>query len=124
MNNKIVSNQNLSSLDEVTNTGTLFKNIYKPYKVVPKMIAESNEEKLLLKIQQYEIALMDLNLYLDVFPNDGSLINLYKQYEQEKENLIKEFEKDYYPISKQSAANDNKWNWLDGKWAWECEKNV
>ena len=89
MNNKIITNQNLYSLDEITNTGTLFKDIYKPYKVVPKMIPESNEEKLLLKIQQFEIALMDLNLYLDVYPNDSSLVNLYSKYN--KFSLISQY---------------------------------
>jgi spore coat protein JB len=124
MNNKIVSNQNLSSLDEVTNTGTLFKNIYKPYKVVPKLIAESNEEKLLLKIQQYEIALMDLNLYLDIFPNDSSLVNLYNKYNNELEVLKKEFENKYYNLSKDTSAKNNTWKWLDGKWPWEREFDV
>jgi len=122
MNKKIYTNYQLNSLDEVIDTGTLFKNIYKPYKKTPKIVPETKEEKLLLKIQAYEIALMDLNLYLDVFPNDNSLTTLYKQYEEEKQKLVKEFEKDYYPISKKDAAENNQWDWLKGKWPWESEK--
>lgn len=122
MNKKIYTNYQLNSLDEILNTGTLFKNLYKPYKKTPKIIPESKEEKLLLKIQAYEIALMDLNLYLDVFPNDSSLTDLYKQYEYEKEKLVNEFEKEYYPISKKNSAENNKWEWVNNKWPWECEK--
>ena len=122
MNKKIYTNYQLNSLDEVIDTGTLFKNIYKPYKKTPKIVPETKEEKLLLKIQAYEIALMDLNLYLDVYPNDNSLTNLYNQYEEEKEKLVKDFEKEYYPLSTKCSAKNNKWEWLEGKWPWEVEK--
>ena len=124
MNKKIYTNYQLNSLDEVINTGTLFKNLYKPYKKTPKIVPDTKEENLLLKIQAYEIALMDLNLYLDVFPNDSSLTNLFKQYVEEKEKLVKEFEKEYYPISTKCSAENNKWEWIEGKWPWERENNV
>ena len=124
MNKKIYTNYQLNSLDEVINTGTLFKNIYKPYKKTPKIVPETKEENLLLKIQAYEIALMDLNLYLDVFENDNSLTNLFKQYVDEKEKLVKEFEKEYYPLSPKCSADNNKWEWVNGKWPWEGDHNV
>ena len=122
--NKIYNNNSqLNSLEETINTGTLFKNIYKPYKVTPKIVPETKEEKLLFKIQQYEIALMDLNLYLDNFPNDGSLLELYKKYTKELEETKKEFERLYYPLDKKQE-NGNTWKWLDGKWPWERLINV
>jgi len=122
MNKKIYTNYQLNSLDEIINTGTLFKNLYKPYKKTPKTVPESKEEKLLLKIQAYEIALMDLNLYLDVYPNDNSLTNLYKQYESEKEKLVSEFEKEFYTLSPKTSADKKIWKWVDGTWPWEREK--
>lgn len=122
MNKKIYTNYQLNSLDEIINTGTLFKNLYKPYKKTPKTIAETKEEKLLLKIQAYSIALMDLNLYLDVFPNDNTLTNLYKQYKEEKEKLVNEFEKEFYPLTPGTSVQNGTWKWLDGTWPWEREK--
>lgn len=118
------NNYILSSLDETINTGTLFKNLYKPYKVVPKLVPENDEEKMLIKIQQYEIALMDLNLYLDIYPNESSLVRLYEKYNDELEKTKKMFEKKYYPLSKSDSAEGNNWKWLQGKWPWECDKNV
>ena len=52
-NKKIYTNYQLNSLDEVIATGTLFKNLYKPYKKTPKIIPETKEENLLLKIQAF-----------------------------------------------------------------------
>ena len=124
MNKKIYTNYQLNSLDEVINTGTLFKNIYKPYKNTPKITPETNEEKLLLKIQAYEIALMDLNLYLDVYPNDTTLTNLYDQYEKEKEKLVNEFTQNYYPLKPSTSSKNGEWKWLNGNWPWESGKNV
>ena len=124
MNKKIYTNYQLNSLDEVINTGTLFKNIYKPYKNTAKITPETNEEKLLLKIQAYEIALMDLNLYLDIYPNDQTMIDLYNQYQEEKDKLINEFTKTYYPLTPRTSSMDKEWKWLNGKWPWESEKNV
>ena len=66
---------------------------------------------------------MDLNLYLDNFPNDGSLLELYKKYTKELEETKKEFERLYYPLDKKQE-NGNTWKWLDGKWPWERLINV
>lgn len=112
----------LYSLDEILNTGTLFKDIYHPYKKTPKIVSESKEENLLLQIQAYEIALMDLNLYLDIYPNDNSLLTLYNQYTNDKNRLVEEFEKTYYPISKAASAKSNEWKWIEGSWPWENDK--
>lgn len=124
MNKKIYTNYQLSSLDDIMNTGTLFKNIYYPYKKTPKITSETKEENLLLKIQSYDIALMDLNLYLDIYPKDTTLTNLYKQYTTEKEKLVTEFENTYYPLNKAASATNNTWKWLNGKWPWESDNNV
>lgn len=122
MNKNVLTNYNLSSLNDIMNTGTLFNNIYYPYKKTPKIKSETKEENLLLKIQAYDIALMDLNLYLDIYPSDASITNLYHQYMEEKEQLVKEFENKYYPLNKDSAVNNKVWKWLDGRWPWENDK--
>lgn len=120
----IKQNNNLYSLDEILNTGTLFKNIYKPYKKTPNIIPESNEEKIMFKIQQLEIALMDLNLYLDIYPNDSSFVNLYNKYNNELENLKKDFESKYYSLSTNNSSKNSIWKWVNKKWPWDGENNV
>ena len=71
----------LYSLKDALQNGTLFKQLYKPYlKKVPQLVPENEEEKMLIALDQYSLALMDLNLYLDLNPTDKEMVNLYKDY--------------------------------------------
>ena len=117
-------NYQLFSLEDTINYGTLFKDIYYPYKKSPKLIAENSEEEKLKVIQEYAIALMDLNLYLDIYPNDNYLLNLFNEYQNQYEKHVKEFESKYYPLNASSASKNNYWNWLEGKWPWERDYRV
>lgn len=121
--NKNITN-NLFSLEEAINNGTIFKSIYVPYKKTPKLVAENDKDIKLKKIQEYSVALMDLNLYLDIHPNDIKILQLYKKYNDEFKNLVKEFENKFYPLKTESANSTIKWEWLEGKWPWEGEKDV
>ena len=62
--------------------GNMFDNLYDKYKnYKPRDINPSNEREALLgQWQQYNFALIDLGLYLDVYPNDTNALNLYKKY--------------------------------------------
>ena len=102
--------------------GNLFKNLYDPYKNnEPYEIKPANEQaKLLTKINSLCFSLKDLNLYLDVYPNDNNIINLYNRYNNEKEQLVKDYENMYGPICLNSEAlNSYPWSWNDTPWPWE-----
>ena len=58
------------------------------------------------------------------FPNDIKILQLYKKYNDEFKNLVKEFENKFYPLKTESANSTTKWEWLEGKWPWEGEKDV
>ena len=64
--------------------GNMFKNEYDPYKNYRVAQLESSTEvgKLLLKIYQYDFALNDLSLYLDLNPSDEEALMLFKDYNQ------------------------------------------
>ena len=74
--------------------GNLFKNTYDPYKLQePYEIKPLNEQaELLTYIDALGFALVDLNLYLDVYPENKNMINLFNQYRKEKESMLKEYE--------------------------------
>ena len=102
--------------------GNLFKNLYDPYKSKePYEIKPMNEQaKMLTNIDALTFAMVDLNLYLDVFPNDREKINLYNQYRKQKENLLKEYESKYGPITINSEyLNTYPWAWNNMPWPWD-----
>lgn len=119
------NNNNNNSLFDPYNAfirGNLFKNLYDPYNnKEPYEIKPINEQaRLLTKINSLCFSLKDLNLYLDVYPNDNNMINLYNKYNQEKEKLTKDYENMYGPICLNSdALNSYPWSWEDTHWPWE-----
>ena len=61
--------------------GNMFSSLYNGYKVEPMMLQPSNEQMQLLgMLDALCFAKEDLNLYLDVYPNDRDMINLFNQY--------------------------------------------
>ena len=63
-------------------------------------------------------AINDLNLYLDLHPENKEMFNLFKKYVEEKELLCKEYEKIYGPLEI-TGDKGMKYNWLDSPWPWD-----
>ncbi len=124
-NNKNYIEQNDNRLYDPYNgliRGNLFKNLYEPYNSKePYEIKPINEQaRLLTHIDALGFAMIDLNLYLDVFPNDSEKIKLYNQYKNEKEELLKKYERMYGPITTLSdSLNTTPWAWDNMPWPWD-----
>ncbi len=102
--------------------GNMFKNLYDPYKIkVPYDVKPMNEQaELLTSIDALGFAMIDLDLYLDIYPNDNTMLNTFNQYREQKENLIKEYENKYGPITLNSASlKSYPWAWDDMPWPWD-----
>ena len=102
--------------------GNLFKNSYDPYNnKEPYEIKPANEQaRMLTDIDALGFAMIDLNLYLDVFPNDKEKITLYNQYKNKKNELLREYESKYGPITMNSESlNTYPWAWGNMPWPWD-----
>jgi len=102
--------------------GNMFENLYEQYKnYKPMNINSTNErENLLNQLQQYAFALIDLDLYLDVNPNDSSAIKLYNNYLGIKKQIMDKYENMYGPLTLDSDdLNKNSWVWIRSPWPWE-----
>ena len=102
--------------------GNLFKNLYDPYKIKqPYEIKPMNEQaELLTAIDALCFSSIDLDLYLDIFPDDRNIINLYNQYNEQKRNLVKQYESKFGPLTLDSESlNNYPWAWDDRPWPWE-----
>lgn len=102
--------------------GNLFADTYDPYKrTEPYEIKPMNEQaELLTYIDALGFTLIDLNIYLDVYPDDRECIDIFNQYRKEKEKLVKEYESKYGPITIDSdSLNTYPWAWNDMPWPWD-----
>ncbi len=126
--NNFTNNQkNSSSLSLVKpnlalERGNLFNNLYDPYKNYQYRIlkATNKKEELLYNYLSYQFALQELNLYLDIYPNNQDIIKLYNKYLDESNKSKKLYEENFGPISLNSNyLNNNTWSWLNNSWPWE-----
>ena len=117
-----MSSNNLASPKEGFFRGNLFNNLYDPYKNYRyrELNAKSGREELLYNILKHNFVLIELQLYLDVNPNDRNMIELYNKYLGDKKKLVEEYEKKYGPLTMDSKDMDtNKWEWVESPWPWE-----
>ena len=115
-------NQNLFTPYEGFIRGNMFPSLYDPYREMkPFQIKPMNEQaEMLTKIDSLCFALTDLNLYLDVNPDDRSAIDLFNQYRKQKEELMKKYQDKYGPLELSSdSLNNYPWMWDNRPWPWE-----
>ena len=121
-NNMNINNTNLANPKEGFLRGNLFNNLYEPYKnyQYKKLNPMNKKEELLFNILMYKFALKELNLYLDVYPNNNQMLNLYNKYLIEEKQLCDQYEKTYGPLTTDSNNLDkNNWKWIKSPWPWE-----
>ena len=96
-----------------------YKN-YKPYKVNPT----NTEEALMMKIRSLCFAIDDLNLKLDLEPNNKMLYDLFKKYNEKLKVLVKEYQDKYQTLTIEDDIK-GRYTWYMGPWPWEGDrKNV
>lgn len=100
--------------------GNMFSDEYEPYKNYrPSEIKiNSEKERELLKIRELSFAVNDLNLKLDLEPNNDKLYKLFKMYASELEMCISKYNKKYNPLEVCDDIKDN-YTWYKGPWPWE-----
>ena len=101
--------------------GNIFKDEYEPYKNLTyfKQNPKSERERLLYEIMGISFAINDLNLYLDLHPEDKNLYEEFKRYTQKCMELKDEYSKKYGAITLDNTSE--KYNWIDSPWPWDNE---
>ena len=117
-------NSDLFDTYEGFKKGNMFKKLYDPYKNYKPMElkAGSEREDMLMQLQEIRFAMIDLGLYLDVYPNDKNSLNLFNNYLRKEKELCKMFESKYGPLTFDSEVMSNNWLWDKGPWPWEVQK--
>ena len=103
-------------------SGNMFPILYNSYKLSnPLDIEPMNEQaELLTSIDALCFACIDLNLYLDLYPDDKSVIELFNRYNIQKKKLEKDYESKFGPLFLSSdSLNKYPWSWDDSPWPWQ-----
>ena len=105
--------------------GTLFKTLYKPYKnYQPSLENISDEkEKAMLNVQMYYSGFHDLNLYLELYPNDKEALKLREEYFDKYNKAKKDYDSKYSPYSLDSSFNLSQgFTYSKTPFQWEMKK--
>jgi spore coat protein JB len=102
--------------------GNMMSYEYEPYKNYSdlKLIPKCDREQKLLKVMEYAFAVTDLNLYLDLHPEDKEAYALFQQYIDEGKRAAREFTSVYGPIVMTDAGYKN-YEWDNNPWPWDNE---
>ena len=83
----------------------------------------TQREILLKKIGTYKFALKDLQLYLDTHPYDAEPLKKFDVYSFRYKEFLKQYEKEYGPLSASGDFGSNGFDWVKNPWPWEKEAN-
>lgn len=117
---KFLNKRENLNLDGGFYLGNIFSDSYKGYKNYKqkKINAYSEQQKMLLRIQELDFIINDLNLYLDVYPNDMKCFELFKKYSMELNSLKKKYYEKYQVLELIYDTKD-KYTWIDDPWTWD-----
>lgn len=120
-NNKL----NLYTPEEGYNKGNLFSDLYVSYKnYQPVKLQPANEQgTLLLELSQYAFAAHELNLYLDLHPEDDTMLTLFNDYKSRADKLVQEYESKYGPLTVSSDVMTSGFLWEQESFPWEGGNN-
>lgn len=122
-------NKNIQKNDKVSDLvndktgllrGNMFESEYKPYKNYNpiNIIANTEKDSLFLKLYETNFAIIDLNLYLDLHPEDNEMYEVYKKYVNNFEKLKKMYEEKYGPLEI-TCVDTNTYEWTKNPWPWD-----
>ncbi len=121
------NNLNLYNSYEGYMRGNIFRDLYDPYKEYQpqRLVGATKQQQKLLELSDAMFYAHDLNLYLDVYPNDNQALRLFNEYRVNANKLLEEYERTYGPINLASnSLNQSPWMWDKNAFPWEEDKNV
>ena len=105
--------------------GNMFQDEYEPYKNLTyfKLNPSNDKERLLYQVMAYSFAINDLNLYLDLHPDNKGMLDLFKKYVKEEKELCKEYVNKYGPLEVNEVMGQ-KFDWINSPWPWETRGGI
>ena len=120
---EMYSNENvLENMEIGFLKGNAFTNLYKPYKnyEIKRIIPKNKQEDLLLKLNETSFYAHELNLLLDINPNNKEILQKFNDYRNQSNSLLNQYESLYGPITMSSnSLNTYPFPWSTTSFPWE-----
>ena len=99
--------------------GNAFRDQYVPYKnkKVAKIDFNSEKEELMFNISEYAFMMHEMNLYLDINPNNKEARDKFNEYRSKMDDLITKYERKYGPLMVTNSDVNPSFNWVNN-WPW------
>lgn len=116
-------NPRLFNPEEAIMLGNLFKDLYMSYNGFSNYFLQpqNRRQQALLEVQMYGFVAHEINLYLDMHPNNQRMVQLYNEYSQKAKEATRTFEKEFGPLSVQESSDKIPFDWVQGPWPWEYQ---
>ena len=82
-----------------------------------------NQYNAIRNVARYAFAMIDTQLFLDVYPDNCEAIEYYLEMKKKHEEAVAEYECAYGPLTAANAADSGEcWRWTQGQWPWQVSK--
>ena len=109
------------SQSEALSNGTLFPSLNLPFHLA--VDGSALPATPLAELQALECVVLELNLYLDTHRDDTEAFALFKQFSAMEKAAKAAYESKYGPITKETAAAADSYQWLSDPWPWNFAQN-
>ena len=106
---------------EALSNGTLFPGLNLPFRLAVE--GSTLPATPLAELQALEFVVLELNLYLDTHRDDTEAFALFKQFSAMEKAAKAAYESKYGPITKETAAAADSYQWLSDPWPWNFSQN-
>jgi len=115
------TNPSKYSQSDALSNGTLFPGLNLPFHL--QVEGSSLPATPLVELQAVQFVVLELGLYLDTHPDDSEAAALYKQFSALERTARAEYESRFGPLTKDAAATDGSYRWLQDPWPWNYQHN-
>lgn len=115
--------QNLFEPQNAFMLGNLFKDLYMSYNGFSNYTfqPQNPRQQALLDVQINAFIAHELNLYLDMYPDDQQMLRLFNEFSKKTKESTKAFENRFGPLTVMDSSNQIPFNWTQSPWPWEYQ---
>ena len=113
-------NDGIVSTKEGFLRGNMWAYEYEPYKGMHYLPLKPTceREALLFQIMELDFAVNDLNLYLDLHPEDERIYEKFKEYTKECIELKDRYAREFGPLTLDQTPSAS-YEWMKNPWPWD-----